>query len=335
MKLGINTFFLMKLGFERSLQYAHDLGLRAVEVGALGPAARKFCDLDKLIADKGERQRWLDAYAKHGLEITSFSGHGAPLSPDKQIAKQYRQQFRQRCKLMELIGVKHMTLVAGLPEGAEGDKCPVWITQQTDQSFFRHALAWQWEKRLIPYWKEQRKIAKDHGVTLCFEMQVGDMIHNPVKLKRFHEEIGPVVACNFDVSHMWAQGIDPIEALRYLNGLVQHVHVKDTLIHDTNARLLGLNDTTPPTQPAERAWTFTLPGWGHDERTWREIVGTLRLIGYEGMLSLEMECEYISIEEGFEKSVAFLRPIVIEKPTGVRWWEAAQSDEFGLQPKET
>ncbi|OGR24209.1 MAG: hypothetical protein A2139_10975 [Desulfobacca sp. RBG_16_60_12] len=334
MELGIVSAFLMMFEFEEGLRFAHDLGLRHIEVGACGIAAKKYCDLDRLLAEKDVLHRWVDTYSRHDLEICALAGHGAPLSPDKKIADEYRRQFRQACELSERIGVKRMTLVAGLPEGADGDKCPVWITQQTDVPFYRDTLDWQWEKRLIPYWKEQGKIAEDHGITLCFEMQVGDMIHNPVKLKRLREEVGAVIACNFDISHMWAQGMDPIAALRYLGNLVKHVHIKDTLIHEHNMKVHGFNDTTSPSShPELRSWSFALPGWGHDERTWREVIATLRLIGYDGVLSVEMECEYISIKEGLEKSVAFLKPIVLREPTGARWWEVAEFRELWGQTK--
>ncbi len=334
MKLGINTGFIMKFDFEEGLRYAANLGLHFAEVGACGIAAKKFCDVEKLLADSGDRQQWIDNYAKYAIEIVSLSAHGAPLTPDKKMADEYSCQFRQCCELAEKIGVNKVTLVAGLPEGIEGGNFPVWITQQVDVPFYRNALQWQWEKRLIPYWKKHGKIAADHGVTLCFEMQVGDMINNPVKLKRFRDEIGPVVACNYDISHMWAQGIDPIEAIRYLGELVQHVHIKDTCIHEHNLRLKGFNDSTSSTLPEERAWTFTLPGWGHDEKTWREVFATLHLIGYSDILSVEMECEYVDIEEGIEKSVAFLKPLILEKPTGQRWWEAAEFGQLWKVEKE-
>ena len=99
------------------------------------------------------------------------------------------------------------------------------------------------------------------------------MIHNPVTLMRLHEEVGPVIACNFDIAHMWYQGIDPIEAVRYLGPLIQHVHVKDTLIHEYNSRLKGLMDSGTPEHPETRSWTYTLAGWGHDAKTWKVIFG--------------------------------------------------------------
>ena len=67
-----------------------------------------------------------------------------------------------------------------------GDTCPLWITQHTQEpnrDFWLGTFEWQWNVRLISYWKEQGRIA---------------------------DELGPVAACNFDVSHMGAQQIDPV-----------------------------------------------------------------------------------------------------------------------------
>ena len=323
MKLGINTHFIMKFEREEGLRFCQAIGVSAVEVGATGPTAKRYCDVDKLLADRGELDRWLDAYASHGLELYSFSGHGAPLAPDAEIAAEYSRQFRQACKLMEQLGVRRMALVAGLPEGAEGDSLPAWIVNM-EFPFYRDALDWQWEKRLIPYWKEHGKIASDHGVTLCFEMQINDMIHTPVQLRRLHDELGPVVACNFDISHMWIQRIDPFEAMHYLAELIQNVHLKDTLIHEPNAKLRGLFDSTSKDNFEERSWTFTIPGWGHDEQTWRQVIATLRFLGYDGILSLEMESEYMEMQEGLEKAAAFIRPMILEKPVGQTWQQMMQ-----------
>jgi len=329
MKLGINTTFLLNFDVEDGLKLAVDLGMHVAEVAICGLTFNnKYCRLEHLLSDEGELHRWQDTYARHGIEVVSLGAHGSPLTPNKEIADEYRRQFHLACEFAERIGVKKMTLIAGTPEGAEGDSCPVWITQQVEVPFFRKVLEWQWEKRLIPYWKEQGKVAADHGVTLCFENQIGDMLHSPVAIRRFHEEIGPVAACNFDISHIWAQGMDPIESLYYLGDLVQHIHIKDTLIHDRNLRLKGFTDSTYPPKSTERAYNFTLPGWGHHDGVWREVIATLRLIGYDDILSMEMECDYINIQDGLEKSVAFLKPMVLEKPTGKRWWEAAQFGEL-------
>jgi len=320
MKLGVISQNFMQFEFEEGLQRARALGFQAMEVGACGLWGTKFCNREKLLGDPGEMRRWLDAFARYDLQISALGGHGAPLLPNREAAAEYSRQFRQTCALMEKADIRHLTLLAGLPEGAEGDTAPNWVAF-AEWPFLRDTLEWQWEKRLLPYWREHAQIAADHGVTLCFEMHGGDMIHSPVTLMRLRKELGPVASCNFDIAHMWYQSIDPIEALRYLGDAVQHVHVKDTRIHDSNARLKGMMDTTTIEQPDQRSWTYTLVGWGHDAAVWRDFIATLRLIGYDHVLSVEMECEYIQVEEGLEKSVEFLKPMVLEQPPGPKWWE--------------
>jgi sugar phosphate isomerase/epimerase len=328
LKLGVIALNLMNFEFEAGLDYAQRLGLQAIEVGGLGLWPRKYCDPDRLLRDKGEVERWLDAFASRNLQISALGGHGAPLSPDKKAAAEYSRQFRQACKLAELAGIKRMTLLAGLPEGAEGDTAPNWVTF-VEFPFLRDTLAWQWEKRLLPYWREHGKIARDHGLTLCFEMHGGDLVYNPVTFMRLRDEIGPVAACNFDTSQMWFQGIDPVEALFVLGSSVKHVHAKDTVIHDPLARTRGLMDSTSMEQPGNRAWSYTIPGWGHGEMDWRNIVTALQLIGYDHVLSLEMECEFMELHEGLEKAVAFLSPIVLKQPTTKKWWEVAELERAG------
>ena len=95
MKLGMNTFFINMFDFEEGLQFCQEQGVQAVEVAAGGPGAVKYCDVDRLLADQGELERWLDIYAGYGLEIYSFAGHGTPLVPDRRIAEDYSQQFRK------------------------------------------------------------------------------------------------------------------------------------------------------------------------------------------------------------------------------------------------
>jgi sugar phosphate isomerase/epimerase len=211
-------------------------------------------------------------------------------------------------------------VLAGLPEGAPGDTCPCWIVDSF-QPYAREALRWQWEERLIPYWREHAKIAQDHGCTLCFEPQIGDMIHSPSTFMRIREAIGPIAGCNLDPSHLFVQQIDVLEVIRFLGNAIYHVHIKDTRIDPCNLRLKGLLDTTSYCTPDQRAWTFTLIGWGHDQKFWRDFITNLRLVGYDGVLSVENETEYINVIEGLEKTIRFLKPMILEKHTGTCWWE--------------
>jgi sugar phosphate isomerase/epimerase len=55
-------------------------------------------------------------------------------------------------------------------------------------------------------------------------------------------------------------------------------------------------------------------------QTWRDIVGALRTVGYDGAVSIEHEDGLLSIDEGMTKAVAFLRTILFTDAPTDTWW---------------
>lgn len=323
MKIGAVSTAVMQFEFEEGLEFLSRMGLEAIEVACAGfQTNHKYGDPAALLADPSERARWLDAFQRHGLKISALSIHGQPLSPDREIAADYAREFRRACEFAEAIGVTRLTLLAGLPEGAPGDSSPCWVTNAFPP-YNLDIYRWQWEERLIPYWQEHGAIAESHGCRLCFEMHPSDMVYNPSALLKLRAAVGEVVGSNFDPSHLFWQGIDPIEAIRYMGDAIYHVHAKDTRVNMEKVRVDGVLDSTPFSRIDDRAWTFRTVGWGHDERFWRDFMSALRLIGYDDVLSIEHEDEYMDLQEGLEKAFAFLKPIVLEKPAGPQWWDYA------------
>ena len=101
MKLGVISQNLMQFDFEQGLQYAKDMGFQAVEVSIAGLWGRKFCEIDKILSEKGEIERWHDAFRRHNLEISPMG----PLSCQTKISPvQYSQEFRLAYEFMELAG---------------------------------------------------------------------------------------------------------------------------------------------------------------------------------------------------------------------------------------
>ena len=121
MKLGINTLFISPFEFEEGLRFASEQGAEMIEVGTVPGPARKYCDLDTLVADKGAVDRWLETLKKYGYEISALATHGAMLSPNKEAEADYMVHFGKVCKLAEAAGVDRLTLNGGTPEGAEGE----------------------------------------------------------------------------------------------------------------------------------------------------------------------------------------------------------------------
>jgi sugar phosphate isomerase/epimerase len=134
-------------------------------------------------------------------------------------------------------------------------------------------------------------------------------------------DIAPgTIGCNFDPSHMFWQGIDPVTAIRALGDCIYHCHAKDCRIDAHNTALNGVLDARSYTRESERAWIFRTVGWGNDAVVWKDIVTSLRLAGYDHVLSIEHEDSVMSADEGLRKAIAFLRETVISKPAGPAYW---------------
>jgi sugar phosphate isomerase/epimerase len=155
-------------------------------------------------------------------------------------------------------------------------------------------------------------------------MHPGFVVYNPVTLLRLREQCGDNIGANLDPSHLFWQGIELEDAIAELgrHGAIFHVHAKDTVLL-SRARVNGVLDTAPLSEPARRSWIFCTVGYGHDELYWKRLLMGLRAAGYDDVISIEHEDVLMSLEEGFEKGVAFLRKIMpIEPAVAAPWWTA-------------
>jgi sugar phosphate isomerase/epimerase len=70
----------------------------------------------------------------------------------------------------------------------------------------------------------------------------------------------------------------------------------------------------------QRSWIFRTVGYGSDAIFWKDLVSNLRMAGYDHVLSIEHEDSLMSGDEGLKKAIAFLKPLLIEKPAGQAYW---------------
>ncbi|WP_281533047.1 sugar phosphate isomerase/epimerase family protein, partial [Anaerocolumna aminovalerica] len=182
-------------------------------------------------------------------------------------------------------------------------------------------LDYQWNEVLIPFWKGAAAEAANYGVNkIALELHPGFCVYNTATLLRLREAVGNAIGANFDPSHLFWQGIHPAEAIKALKGAIYHFHAKDTKVDAVNTHINGVLDTGSYGGLSDRSWLFRTVGWGHDADQWKEIITALRLIGYDGAISIEHEDAFMSIEEGLEKAVAFLKDIIIKDQPAQVWW---------------
>jgi len=319
MKVGVFAVLFSDQPLGDALEYIANVGLETVELGCGNYPGDAHVPVKDLLASKAKRDAFLSQITDRGLEISGLSCHGNPLHPDRALAKKHHQVQRDTMALAEKLGVKTVVLFSGCPGDSDRAARPNWVTcpWPTD---FSDILAWQWEKKVIPYWSREAKVAADHGVRLAFEMHPGFVVYNTETMLRLRKACGRVIGANFDPSHLFWQGMDPIESLRALKGCVWHVHAKDCRIYPTNCLVNGVLDTKPYTDEINRSWIFRTVGYGHGADFWKDFVSTLRLIGYDGTLSIEHEDSLMSAREGFEKAVAFLKALVLTEKPGAAYW---------------
>ncbi len=319
MKLGILTVLYQDRPLDWVLDHVVDLGLEAVELGTGGWPGDAHCRPQELLGSPSSLRAFQNKFEGRGLAISALSCHGNPLHPDHETAAMYDRVYRDTVRLAAELGVEVVNLFSGCPGDSEAAKFPNWVTCAWPPDFEK-VLAWQWEAKVIPYWQEAGKFAVEHGVKLAFEMHPGFVVYNPATLLRLREAVGPVIGANYDPSHLFWQGIDPVASIRALQGAIYHVHAKDTYTDPANIAVNGILDTTPYSKVGQRSWTFRTVGYGHDQLTWRTLVSTLRSVGYDYVLSIEHEDPLLSVEEGFRRAVAFLKDVLLTEPPANMWW---------------
>ena len=209
--------------------------------------------------------------------------------PNQDIAKHDQEVSRKTILLAEKLGVPVVIDFSGCPGDSDNAKYPNWVTCPWPPDYL-DVLDWQWDKKVTPYWKERAKVRRrprredrDRNAPGLRRLQPGDACCGCATIA------GPSIGCNYDPSHMFWQGIDPIAAIRVLGDAIFHVHAKDTQIYERNLPMTGVLDTKKYTDERNRAWIFRTCGYGHGAEWWREFVSTLRMFGYDYVLSIEHE----------------------------------------------
>lgn len=319
MKLGVLTVLFGDKSFEEAVKKIKEAGLDAIELGAGAFVGKAHCNPEVLLKDDNALKKFVDTYKSQGLEVSALSVHGNPLHPDEKIANEHKNDLINAIKLAGKIGVGVVNGFAGCPGAGKDAKYPNWITCPWPP-YFIDAVNWQWEKKVIPFWKEISKIAEDNGVKIGFEMHPGDVVYNPEALLKLRDAVGDVICCNLDPSHLFWQGIDPVFVVKQLGSIIVHVHAKDSKVDADVVKWRGVNDWKHYGEIAKRAWTFRTCGYGHDKLFWNDFVSALRLVGYDGVISIEHEDPLMSADEGFNKAVAFLKDVLLFEKPGEMWW---------------
>ena len=306
MRLCFVTDVLGYMPFEDMLDTVRDLGYEALEFGCGNWSPAPHIDIDALLESPAKRTAFMDALKKRGFEIGALNCSGNHLAPGE-MGRAHQAVVEKTFRLAEMLGVKKIVMMSGLPGGSPKDETPVWVVTSWPPEVVK-VLAWQWNERLLPYWEKAVKTAADHGIEkIAIENHGQQMVMNPETLMRLRAHAGEMVGMNLDPGHHFWMGGDPIAAARFLGSALYHVHAKDTRLERGPVDINGVLDTKTIDCFAGRAWNYVALGYGHDAAWWKEFLSVVSMTGYDGDISLEMEDMTMDPLTGVIKSTEILK----------------------------
>lgn len=286
----------MKLGYLTSelagIEKAAALGFDAVEldVGALGDP--KASELDSSVVERARA----DA-ERHGIEITAIAYYGLVFDPpdEAELGRTYDRVFDAAAAL----GVTTVASMSGFDPDRDWDGNLELFQQRFGPLADR---------------------AEQSGLRIALENWMGYWGHLPFKPVNgggspgvwaawFEAVPSPALGLEFDPSHLFWQGIDPIRALREFSDRIHHVHAKDVELLPEERYRWGVNGDT---------FRFRIPGYGAID--WTEFISALDEIGYSGGVAVEHEdALYLGdrFDEGLARSRHVLHPLIHPLRTGV------------------
>jgi len=312
MKIGVFDPVFEKLTLDQMLDKINAFGLEAVEIGTGGFPGAHHCPVDELLADAAKARAWKKKFEDRNIHVATLSCHGNPVHPDANIAARDAATFRKTVLLAERLEIPVIVGFSGCPGGSPAEKTPNWVTYRWPPENAQ-ILGWQWKEKVVPYWKQAAKFARDHGVRrLAFEMHPGFVVYNPMTLLKLRDAVGEEIGANCDLSHLFWQGCDPVAVIHMLGGqgAIFHAHMKDTVLFKDNVDRFGvLNFAFAKSELPNASAIFRAVGYGHSATLWKEVMRAYMEVNYDGILSIENEDPILTVEVGVQRAAWVLKNI--------------------------
>ncbi|MDE7244017.1 MAG: TIM barrel protein [Oscillospiraceae bacterium] len=320
MKIGVVANVLQDKPLAEALKIFKELGIEQIEPGCGGFAGKAHVDPGYLLVNPAALTEFRQTVQDSGLTISALSCHGNPVHPNAAKAEEYHEDMYNTVRLAEKLGIDTITCFSGCPGDSEGSRYPNWVTCAWPDDNLE-ILKYQWDKVLIPYWKDFVRIAGDCGVSkIALELHPGFCVYNVDTLKRLRDAAGSEIGVNFDPSHLLWQDMDPVAVIRAFKGMIYHVHAKDVRIDKYNTAINGVLDTKHYSDEEHRSWIFRTVGYGNDASYWKDIFSELRKTGYNGTISIEHEDSLMNRMEGLWHAVNMVKSCALFGETSGMWW---------------
>src|SRR5262249_12602078 len=193
---GVFTALLAQMPLASGIAKLKGLGATTVELATGNYPGVPHCKLS-MLEDKAARKEMKQMLDDNGITVGTLSCHGNTLHPDPARAKHDQEVNRRTILLAEKLGVPVVIDFSGCPGDSDKAKYPSWVTCPWPPEYL-DVLAWQWDKKVTPYWTKRAKFAEDHGVKIAIEMHPGFVAYSPETLLKLRAIAGKAIGCNYD-----------------------------------------------------------------------------------------------------------------------------------------
>ncbi|MEI7846776.1 MAG: sugar phosphate isomerase/epimerase [Chloroflexota bacterium] len=313
MKIGLFTATYMDQSLEEVCKLATGAGYQAVEIPAF--AGNPHLDIEEII--KGSQARELKKKINdYGLIISALANHpegqivGGPYGKDTDFicpgTKEEKVKF----------GSERMIKTAQAANALEVPVVTGFVGCENFGRFFPWPYSKGWSEMEMDFVENWGKILDkfaEYGVKFAHEPHPNQLIYNTETALKSIELMGgrKEWGFNFDPANLVYLGIDVENFIDALGSRIFHVHAKDGELVAHNVKRSGVIPQGD-WQRLDRGFRFRIPGWG--SVPWKKVITELSMIGYDYVMSYEHEDVTMSRQDGITKTIAYLKPLLIEKP---------------------
>lgn len=313
MKLGYCVVNYSEKPVEEVVALAAEKGYEAVELPAYDGNGQ-IDAVDMLEGDNADNLRKM--VASHGMFISTLSNHAdtmlilGPHGIDTDGI--YAGTKEEKIKF----GTESLLRSAQLANKLE---VPVVIGFTGIENFgrffpFPYAQGWsdneeQFVERFVPILDK----FKEYGVKYAIEPHPNNLVYDIHTAKRVLEitDNHPNLGFNLDPANLIYLGLQVENFIDALGSRIFAVHAKDGEIVRHNVNYGGML-MQGEWQRLDRSFRFRIPGWGSVD--WKKVITELSLINFDYVLSYEHEDVTMSRADGTDKTIDFLKPLLIHAP---------------------
>src|SRR3954451_6826558 len=214
MKLGVYTAVLHDKPLPQALRIIKGLGLSSAEINSGGFVPESHLP-GNLLESESARQEYLGQFETAGVTLTALNCNGNPLDPNPERGGKHSADILRSIEVAAALGVKRVVTMSGTPGTEAGATKPAWNVLPWDSAYL-DVRDYQWNEVAIPFWRTVQERAAHFDVKVAIEMHPHNVVYNPATLLRLVESINAThVGAELDPSHLFWQGIEPIEAVRH------------------------------------------------------------------------------------------------------------------------